>query len=202
MTIDSTRALRHLRGVEPRFRELIDAHGPPGYSRTRNSFRSLVRAIIYQQISGHAARSIHARFLALFESRGFPRPDQVAALDVDELREGGLSRQKATYIREVARAYVNGEIVPRRFKAMSDDDISAALTRIKGVGEWSAHMFLMFALNRPDVLPVGDLGVRKGMQRFYDLDELPAPAEMVERAGPWRPWRSVGSWYMWRVLEG
>ena len=195
-------AIRHLIAAEPRFAPLIEAHGPPRFARTRNSFRSLTRAIIYQQISGSAASSIFGKFLGLFEGGRFPTPAAVAALSVDELREAGLSRQKATYIREVALAFVEKRIVPRRFNQMSNEEISAVLTSVKGLGQWSADMFLMFALNRPDVLPVGDLGVQKGMIKFFGLRKPPTAARMAERAEPWRPYRSAGAWYMWRVLEG
>jgi DNA-3-methyladenine glycosylase II len=143
--VDTRKALRHLRRVEPRFAALIGAHGPPGYARTRNSFRSLTRAIIYQQISGSAAAAIFASFVALFDDRGFPTPAAVAELEVDELREAGLSRQKATYIREVAVAYVDGRIAPRRFNRMSDDEIAEMLTAIKGLGRWSADISLVLA---------------------------------------------------------
>lgn len=198
----SRAALRHLRAADPRFAPLIEAHGPPQFSRTRNSFRSLARAIVYQQISGTAARAIYRRFLDLFEGSHFPTPEAVAALSVDELREAGLSRQKATYIREVALAFVDRRIVPRRFNRMSNAEISEVLTAVKGIGQWSADMFLMFALDRPDVLPVGDLGVQKGMARFLGLRELPTPDKMIARAEPWRPHRSAASWYMWRVIDG
>ena len=201
MTIDTAIALRHLRRVEPRFAPLIEEHGPPRFSRTRNSFRSLVHAIIYQQISGSAAAAIYRRFCDLFDCRGFPTPAAVVELEVDELREAGLSRQKAIYISEVALTFVDGSIAPRRFNSMTNDEISEVLTAVKGIGQWSADMFLMFALNRPDILPVGDLGIRKGMKKFFRLRSLPEPPRMIERAEPWQPWRSVASWYMWRVLE-
>lgn len=199
MTAD---ALEYLQSVEPRFAPLIETHGPPQFARTRNAFRSLTRAIVYQQISGSAASSIFRKFLALFEGGRFPTPAAVAALSVEELRTAGLSQQKATYIREVALAFVDRRIVPRRFNQMTNAEISAVLTSVKGIGQWSADMFLMFGLNRPDVLPVGDLGVQKGMVKFLGLRKPPTAVAMTRRAEPWRPYRSIASWYMWRVLEG
>lgn len=201
MSYPARDAVRHLRKVEPRLGRLIDRFGPPALSRSRNSFRSLARAVIYQQISGSAARTIYGRFTALFPGPGFPAAAAVAAASIDELRTAGLSRQKATYVRELARAFASGDIAPRRFARMSDEEIAAALTRVKGIGQWSADMFLMFALNRPDVLPVGDLGVRKGMQTFFRLRELPDPDTMRRRAARWRPHRTAGAWYMWRILD-
>lgn len=194
-------AVRHLQRAEPKLAPLIDHFGPPSLVRTRNSFRSLARAIIYQQISGAAARTIFGRFVALFPGPGFPSAAAVAARSIDELRAAGLSRQKATYVREVARAFADRHIVPRRFGRMSDDEITAVLTRVNGIGPWSADMFLIFALNRTDVLPVGDLGVRKGMQAFFRLPKLPDPATMRRRAERWRPHRTAGAWYMWRILD-
>ena len=181
---------------------LIDQHGSPDLSRTRNSFQSLVRAIVYQQLSGKAAGTIYGRVLDLFDSRRFPTPAALAAMPFERLRGAGLSRAKASYVLDLAAKFEDGTIDPRRFSSMTNEELAAALTQIKGVGQWSVDMFLMFGLNRPDVLPVGDLGIRKGMQSYFRLRELPKPARMVSLAEAWRPYRTVASWYMWRVLEG
>ncbi len=180
---------------------LISAHGLPGWSRTRNSFESLGRAIVYQQLSGKAAATIYGRFVDLFPRRRFPRPDQLRRMPLGRLRSAGLSRGKASYLKELATAYIDGSVSPRRFRTGSDAEISAMLLAVKGIGAWSVDMFLIFALNRPDVLPVGDLGVRKGMRAYFGLDDLPDAELMLRLAEPWRPYRSVASWYMWRCAD-
>ncbi len=199
--LDVEAALRHLRSAEPRLRTLIERHGPPRLQRTRNSFQSLARSIIYQQLSGQAAATIYRRFMELFPTRRFPSPEAVHAMSLAQLRSAGLSEQKATYLHTLAQKYLKGDIQPRRFNHMSGAEITAALTQVKGIGPWTADMFLLFALNRPDVLPVGDLGVRKGMQRLYQLSALPDAETMRQLAAPWQPFRSVGSWYLWRLME-
>lgn len=200
-TTDFEPALAHLRKVPGRMDELIATHGPPNLKRTRNSFQSLARAIIYQQLSGKAAGTIYGRFLALYPGQRFPRPETLKDTPFDDLRGVGLSRGKASYLLDLAAKYDDGTIKPRRFASMSNDELLETLTSVKGIGPWSVHMFMMFGLVRPDVLPVGDLGVRKGMQQYFGLDSLPSPATMESLAEPWRPYRTFGSWYMWRVLE-
>ena len=199
--LDVYAAMRHLQQTEPRLRPLIKRHGPPHLQRTRNSFQSLIRSIVYQQLSGQAAATIYRRFMELFPTRRFPSPEAVHAMSLAQLRSAGLSEQKATYLHTLAQKYLKGDIQPRRFNHMSGAEITAALTQVKGIGPWTADMFLLFALNRPDVLPVGDLGVRKGMQRLYQLSALPDAETMHQLAAPWQPFRSVGSWYLWRLME-
>jgi DNA-3-methyladenine glycosylase II len=199
--LDVDAALRHLRRAEPRLRPLIEHHGPPRLQRTRNSFQSLARSIIYQQLSGKAAATICRRFLQLFPTHRFPTPAAVRSMPVARLRSAGLSRQKATCLHALARNYLQGDIRPRRFNQMSAAEITVTLTRVKGIGPWTADMFMIFALNRPDVLPVGDLGVRKGMQRLCTLATLPDAETMRRVASPWRPFRSAASWYLWRMLD-
>jgi len=194
-------ALRHLRRVDPELRRLIGAHGPPLLVPSRNHLQSLTRAIIYQQLSGKAAGTIYRRFLELFGGRRFPDAAAITAMPATRMRAAGLSTAKAAYVRDLAGRFASGGVDPRRFRQMSDDDLVALLTSIKGIGRWSVHMFLLFGLNRPDVLPVGDLGVRRGMQLRFGLSELPDPRHMETLAAPWRPFRSIGSWYMWRVVE-
>ena len=199
--LDVEAALRHLRSADPRLRTLIERHGPPRLQRTRNSFQSLARSIIYQQLSGKAAATIYRRFLQLFPTHRFPTPAAVRSMPVARLRSAGLSRQKATCLHALARNYLQGDIRPRRFNQMSAAEITVTLTRVKGIGPWTADMFMIFALNRPDVLPVGDLGVRKGMQRLCTLATLPDAETMRRVASPWRPFRSAASWYLWRMLD-
>lgn len=199
--IDMPAALRHLRRVEGPMRALITRHGAPALSRTRNSFASLGRAIIYQQLSGLAAATIYERFLALFPQRRFPRPALLATTSVEVLRSAGLSRAKAAALHDLAASFGSGVVQPRRFGRMDEEALREALTQIRGIGPWSVDMFLIFGLLRPDVLPVGDLGVRKGMQLYFGLAELPTASEMQTLAAPWQPYRSAASWYMWRLLE-
>ena len=199
--IDAYDAIRHLRRAEQRLVPLIELHGPPQLRRTRNSFQSLARSIIYQQLSGKAAATIYRRFLQLFPTRRFPSPEVMRTVTVARLRSAGLSMQKASYMHALAQTYLKGDIRPRRFSQMTDAEITATLTKVKGIGPWTADMFLIFALNRPDVLPVGDLGVRKGMQRLYDLPVLPDAQTMRRLATPWQPFRSAATWYLWRLLD-
>lgn len=199
--LDMPAALRHLRRVDGPMNALIDAHGAPDFSRTRNSFASLGRAIIYQQLNGKAAGSIYKRFLALFPRAAFPKPEVLAQVPSDQLRSVGVSRAKASYLLDLAEKYRDGMITPRRFSRMDNDELLAHLTVVKGIGPWSVHMFLMFGLCRPNVLPVGDLGVQRGVQMYFDLDDLPKPAVMESVCQPWQPYRSVASWYMWRLIE-
>ena len=195
-----TAALRHLRRRDPALAPLITRHGPPQLRPSRNHLESLTRAIIYQQLSGLAAGTIYRRFLALFGGR-FPRAEAILAVPVPTLRSVGLSAAKAEYVRDLARHFADGLVRPAAFRRMEDEALITLLTGIKGVGRWSVHMFLLFGLGRPDVLPVGDLGVRRGMQLRFGLAELPAPALMEELSAPWRPYRSAASWYMWRLIE-
>jgi DNA-3-methyladenine glycosylase II len=200
-TLDLTAALKHLRRVEGPMAALIGRHGRPDFRRTRDSFASLGRAIIYQQLSGKAAETIYRRFLALYSPARFPRPAQLLATTQERLRSVGVSRAKASYLLDLAQKYADGTIEPRRFTQLDNQALGAMLTQVKGIGPWSVDMFLMFDLQRPDILPVGDLGVRKGMQRYFALSDLPAPKQMTELAAPWQPFRSVAAWYMWRVAE-
>jgi DNA-3-methyladenine glycosylase II len=198
--VDVDGALRHLRKVDPELRGLIARHGPPRFRRTRDAFGSLCRAIISQQLSGSAAATIYGRFLALFDGAS-PRPAQVLAVTPERLRAVGLSRGKASFLHDLSAHFDDGRLDPRRFGRAADADIAAALLAVKGIGPWSVDMFMMFGLTRPDVLPVGDLGVRKGMKLHFGLRALPEAARMEKLAEPWRPFRSVASWYMWRRVE-
>ncbi len=200
-SVDISAALRHLRKVSGPMPLLIKRHGPPELSRTRNSFGSLGRAIIYQQLSGKAAGTIYRRFLELYPTKRFPSPQALLETSPARLRSAGVSRAKAEYLLDLARRFADGTIKSRRFAAMDNAELSQMLCQVKGIGQWSVDMFLIFGLLRPDILPVGDLGVRKGMQSYFGLSELPKPQAMEELAEPWRPYRSIASWYMWRLLE-
>jgi 3-methyladenine DNA glycosylase/8-oxoguanine DNA glycosylase len=163
-------------------------------------YRALVRSIVFQQLAGGAARAIVDRLRARHRGR-IPKPAVLLAASDAELRAVGLSRQKIAAVRAVAAAFHAGELDNRRLRRMQDGAVVEAVTKVRGIGEWTAHMLLMFSLGRPDVLPVGDYGVRKGAMQLYGLDELPARAQLEALAEPWRPYRSVASWYLWRAAD-
>jgi DNA-3-methyladenine glycosylase II len=199
--VDWPPALRHLAAADPRLAPLIAQHGPPAYEPTRDPVHSLARAIVHQQLSGKAAATIWGRVLALYPRGRFPAARAILATSDAKLRAAGMSAAKAAALKDLARHVAERRLVPSRLPAATDEEVAALLLPVRGIGPWSVDMFLMFALARPDVLPVGDLGVRKGMQRHFRLRKLPEADRMRALAEPWRPYRSVGSWYMWRLLE-
>jgi len=159
-----------------------------------------VRAIVYQQLAGAAAATIHGRLLGLYGNKA-PTPAQLLATRPAALRRAGLSPQKLGYIIDLARKVVMGTVALDTLPEHADESVIEALTRVKGVGTWTAQMFLMFRLGRPDVLPVQDLGIQKAMRRAYGLRGMPSPARMEKIAASWRPYRTVACWYLWRSLE-
>ena len=203
LTYDLQKAMRVLCKNDRTLGQLIEHAGPITLDLPKrvNPFDALLRSIIYQQLSGKAAAAIHKRVRALF-SGGKIKPNQVLAMDDQVLRNAGMSRAKVVAVNDLARKTIDG-LIPSgsRLREMSDVDIVENLTQVRGIGEWTVQMLLMFQLGRPDVLPTKDLGVRKGFMLTYGLDELPAEKEMVIYCERWRPYRSVGSWYMWRALE-
>ena len=195
-------SLRHLK-KDKRFAALIKKHGAPDLSRyhgTMKVFSSLLRSITFQQLSGHASRAIHGRFLALFPKSG-PTPHLVLKVPTGKLRATGLSASKVLYMRDLAKKFKDGTINEKKFPKMTSQEIIDHLVQVKGIGAWTAHMLLIFTLHRPDILPTGDLGVRKGFQKVYKLKELPSPKEMEHLAKDWREHASVASWYLWRVAD-
>ena len=196
-------AVRHLKRADPILARVIERVGPCRFAPQSGGshFHFMVRAIVFQQLAGPAARTIHRRVLELYGSEP-PPPRAVAATPDEKLRAAGLSRQKLSYIKDLARKVDEGEVHLDRLEAMDDPAIIAELTRVKGIGVWSAQMFLLFRLGRPDVLPVGDLGVQKGVRLAYGLRSLPSPKRVTKIAKPWSPYATVGSWYMWRLLDG
>jgi len=191
------RAIRHLQRVDPRFKPVIKRLGPCALAPREDRFGALVNAIVSQQISTKAAASINERLHVL---AGRPHdPRRLLELDETALRGVGLSSSKARYVHNLAAATADGSVPVDRFDDSWDDDsIIESLTSIKGIGVWTAHMFLISVLNRPDVLPIGDLGVRAGLRDWHGLAEIPKPAECHALAEHWRPYRSVASWYLWR----
>ena len=200
-------ALAHLRAADPALRALIDRLDevplPDRSDRPKpgEHYASLVRTIVGQQLSTKAARSIWLRLLGHFDDHP-PTPEQVLAADPDELRAAaGLSRSKTEYLRSLATHVVDGSLELDRLERLSDEEVIAELVAVKGIGEWSAHMFLMFQLGRPDVLAPGDLGIRRGVQIIDGLAEMPTPAQVIERAEPWRPYRTAACMYLWRSID-
>jgi DNA-3-methyladenine glycosylase II len=186
---------------------LLDAHGAPSLTRDPSRpgpgdhYAALVRSIVGQQLSVIAARSIYRRLLEHFGGRP-PTPEEMLAADPDEMRlAAGLSRAKTAYLRSLAEHVIAGELELDRLDDLPDDEVLAELVAVKGIGEWSAQIFLMFQLERPDVLAVGDLGVRRAVERAYGLPALPNAAELTELAEPWRPWRSAACRILWRSLD-
>jgi DNA-3-methyladenine glycosylase II len=203
MRFSAAAAYRHLRRADPVVAALIDRHGPYRPRPGGHPFDALVRAILFQQLDGRAAAAIQRRLYALHDSTDgrAPTPLQFLATTDEAFRAVGVSRQKAAYLRDLARHAVDGTLDFAALPELPDEEVIARLTAVKGVGEWTAHMFLIFQVGRPDVLPVGDLGVRNGMRVAYGLEEMPTPAQAREIGAPWAPYRSVGSWYMWRAVE-
>ena len=197
--------MEHLLGADPVMAKLVEAHGKldeqeRSRGRPAEAYGALVRSIVGQQLSTKAARTIYERLTGLYKG-DTPTPEQLIDTDPDELRGVGLSRAKASYLRSLAEHVVSGELELDRLTELRDDEVSEQLTAVKGLGQWTADMFLIFHLGRPDVLPVGDLGVRRAVELAYGLEELPAAAELERIAEPWRPHRSLASLYLWRSLD-
>lgn len=198
-----TKAVRHLKRRDRTMAALITRCGRCRFDEAQHSasFAALTRSIVYQQLSGKAAGTIYGRFTAAIGRRQ-PNPGAILAADPDALRAAGLSRQKTAYIIDLAAKVDAGDLSLRRLRYLEDEEVIEQLTQVKGIGRWTAQMFLMFHLGRLDVLPVGDLGVRSGFERVYRLEASPSAAEMEAIAEPWRPYRSIGSWYLWRSVDG
>lgn len=193
------KALRHLRNADPVIGGLIDQIGPYRIKYLEPRFDSLAKSVVYQQLSGKAALTIYTRLSDALG--GEVTPENVLRLRPAGMRKLGLSKQKVTYIRDLA-AHTRGGILDfAALPRMGDDEVIEALTRVKGIGVWTAHMFLIFALRRPDVLPIGDLGIRAAVRKAYALKQMPTPGDVEERGRCWRPWATVASWYLWRSLE-
>jgi 3-methyladenine DNA glycosylase/8-oxoguanine DNA glycosylase len=198
-----TAAVRHLGSRDATMARLIECEGRCRLDEAQHaaSFAALARSIVYQQLSGKAAGTIYRRVTEVIGRRQ-PNPRSILEADPEALRAAGLSRQKAAYIRDLAAKVDAGELSLRRLRFLADEDVIEHLTRVKGIGRWTAQMFLMFHLGRLDVLPVGDLGIRAGFRDVYGFDDLPDVATMERIAAPWAPYRSVGSWYLWRSQDG
>lgn len=185
---------------DPAFGPVVEAVGSVADERPeRTHFQSLARSIVFQQLAGKAAATIHGRFVDALE--GEITPGSVLAADPDDLRAAGLSRSKLKAVRDLAARIEDGTVPLHDLDELDDEEVIERLTRVWGIGRWTAEMFLLFQLARPDVWPVGDLGVRKGWARVHGLDELPTPAELQEAAEPYRPHRSALAWYCYRAVD-
>jgi DNA-3-methyladenine glycosylase II len=196
-------AAEHLAQHDPVLAPVIAGAGLATLKPHRNYYQSLCDSIISQQLSVKAAATIERRFKELFGLTDFPPPDMILNKSVEELRSVGLSQAKANYIRDLAEHIVDGRVKFDHFDSLSNDEIIAELTDVKGIGEWTAHMFLMFCMGRLDVLPVGDLGIRNGVRNLYGLEHAATPEQIREIAvkHSWHPYESVASWYIWRSLD-
>uniref|UniRef100_A0A2N9GMP8 HhH-GPD domain-containing protein n=1 Tax=Fagus sylvatica TaxID=28930 RepID=A0A2N9GMP8_FAGSY len=194
-------ALRHLRSADPNLSPLIDLHPPPVFDTFQTPFLALTRSILYQQLAYKAGTSIYTRFISLCGGEAGVLPETVLALTPQQLRQIGVSGRKASYLHDLARKYQNGILSDSAIVNMDDKSLFTMLTMVNGIGSWSVHMFMIFSLHRPDVLPINDLNVRKGVQLLCNLEELPRPSQMDQLCDKWRPYRSVASWYMWRLAE-
>jgi DNA-3-methyladenine glycosylase II len=193
-------AIRHLRRSDPVLCSIIERVGPYEIKFLEPSFETLVRSIVFQQLSGKVARVMFAR-LASAVPGACLTPQGILGLRPQRMRSLGLSRQKIAYIRDLARHAKSGKVVFERLPDMPDQEVIEHLTSVKGIGVWTAHMFLIFALRRPNVLPTGDLGIRVAVKKAYGLPELPKPSEIETMARKWHPYCTVASWYLWRSLE-
>ena len=192
-------AIEHLK-KDPVLAAIIRRTGSFKINYNEPVFETLVRSIVYQQLSGRVASVIFGRLKAALGD-GPVTPAGILKLRTDRMRRLGLSGQKTLYIRELAKHTKKGSVVFEGLAEMDDQAVVEHLTQVKGIGVWTAHMFLIFALRRPDILPTGDLGIRMAMQKAWKLAELPKPVEMEALAAKWRPWASVASWYLWRSLD-
>jgi DNA-3-methyladenine glycosylase II len=200
---EMARARRVLMRRDPVMRAIISRYGSCGIRSDREAdiFCGLVESIVSQQLSTKAAATIYGRLRALMPNGGIPTPRAILPLSEEALRGVGLSRPKISYVRDLSQRVVDGSLKTDAFAAMTDQDVVAQLTRIKGIGQWTADMILIFRLARPDVLPVGDLGLVKAVQKAYGLRKTPDAKRLLKIGERWRPYRSIASWYLWRSLE-
>jgi len=195
----STTAIKVLK-KDPKLARIIKVVGKYQITTTPNHYESLVEAIITQQLAGAAAKAISKRFRGLYGKR-FPKPADVLKTSDSKLRKTGLSGMKVKYIKDLSKNIESKKLKLRSLSKLSDDEIVEQLTQVKGIGRWTAEMFLIFSLGRMDVLPVGDLGLKKGVQLLNSSAKLPTPDEIEELAEKWRPYRTVATWYLWKSLQ-
>lgn len=195
-------AATYLRRVDPVLQPIIDSHGLCTIRSNTDYYQALTDAIISQQLSVHAAHAIEQRFRDIFGGV-FPTAEQVLVVDAALLRDIGFSRAKATYVLDLAQHIVSGEVQFSHLDSLTNDQIIHELTAVKGIGTWTAHMFLMFCMGRSDVLPVGDLGIRNGIRKLYGFTDAPTPEQItaVAEKNRWHPYETIASWYIWQALD-
>ena len=201
--VDAARVMRELSRADRHLAKVIRRAGcfPTKKQKPQHAFASLLHAIVHQQLAGKAAATIFGRVKALCAGE-FPTPEEILQLDETKLRGAGLSRQKIAAVKDLAAKTLDGTVPPlSKLRRMSEEEIHQRLTQVRGIGEWSVQMFLMFRLGRPDVLPIHDLGIRKGFQVVYGHKVVPNPQMILEHGERWRPYRSIASWYLWRAAD-
>ena len=194
--------INYLSSLNVHLSKFLKSYNIPNLPLEKNYFWSLCRSVIYQQISGKAAKKISERYLSLYENGPRMLPSEVVDIDIKKIFKVGISRQKASYIKNIAHAFNTKIIDEKNISKLDDQEIISQLTTIKGVGKWTAEMFLIFTLRRPDVFPVTDLGVQKGFKIFYSLDDLPTIELMNKKSESWKPYRTIMSLYLWYAVEG
>ena len=194
--------INYLSSLNVNLSKFLKSYNIPNLPIEKNYFWSLCRSVIYQQISGKAAKKISERYLSLYENGPRMLPSEVVDIDIKKIFKVGISRQKAGYIKNIAHAFNTNIIDEKNISKLDDQEIISQLTTIKGVGKWTAEMFLIFTLRRPDVFPVTDLGVQKGFKIFYSLDDLPTIELMNKKSESWKPYRTIMSLYLWYAVEG
>ena len=186
---------------DKKMRVLINEFGRPNYNLRQDYFQSLLRSIVFQQLSGKAARTIFQRFVNLIPKTSNLCPNEVLKLDKDKMRKAGLSFQKIDYVRNLADYFDHKSFQKKNVERMTDQEISKELIKIKGIGQWTVDMFLMFTLNRADILPCTDLGIQKGIMKILNMKNLPSKKEMENCSRKWRPHRTIACWYLWRMVD-
>ena len=180
---------------------LISKFGIPKFDIKKDYFQSLLRSIVYQQLSGKSAKAIYERFINLIPKNTLISPKEVIKLSKDDMRMAGLSFQKIDYLKNLSNYFVKNSFQKDDVKKMTDQEICKELTQIKGIGQWTVDMFLMFTLNRPDVMPYGDLGIQKGYKKIYNMSNLPLKKEMENGSKIWKPYRTLACWYLWKMAD-
>ena len=200
--IDVKSAVEQLRSRDPMMKKLIDRVGEIELKPGGDAFTHLCREIVGQQLSGRVADVIHGRFRALYPRRKILRPHEVLATPHEKLRACGMANSKAAYLNDLAQKFYDGTIEPRKLKNLSDEEASAELKKVKGIGQWTADMFLIFGLGRPNVFPVGDLGIQKAIQSAYGFKKRPSERTMKTLAKKWHPYCTIATLYLWRHIDG
>jgi DNA-3-methyladenine glycosylase II len=198
--LGNPKAEKYLSAADPRLAAIISSVGRCEIKLRDGPFQSLAEAIIYQQLAGAAADAIYGRFVKIYRGH-FPSPERLIATSDEKLRAAGLSARKGEYLKDLAWHIADGRIKPRLLHSMTDEQVIEQLVKVKGIGRWTAEMFLIFCLGRPDVLPVGDLGLRKAIQRTYSLGDLPTERQIQDIAKAWKPYCTIATWYLWKSLE-